>query len=70
MRTHQKPIWSLFFFFAQRKNQPVMMQHKDQEFTQTRINRPRHSKHKDTHGGLKFKKAIQKQLQRHNGVIG
>jgi len=51
-----------FFFFAQRKNQPVMMQHKDQEFTQTRINQPRHSKHKDTHEGLKFKKSNPKTI--------
>ena len=48
-----------------------MMQHKDQDFTQTRIKRLRHSKHNNTREGLKFGKAIQKEkLQWHNGVIG
>ena len=40
MRTYQKPIWSLSFFvflLAQNKNQTAMTQHKDQDFTQTRI---------------------------------
>ena len=39
MLTYQKLIWSPFFVFllAQNKNQTAMTQHRDQDFTQTRI---------------------------------
>ena len=37
MRTYQKLIWSPFFLLAQNKNQTAMTQHRDQDFTQTRI---------------------------------